>query len=119
MRIFLTGAEGFIGSKVLERLHAEGHRLSAAVRSVQEEKRLQALGIETVRGNLCDEIDLHAALKGHDAVIHCAAYVRLWGPRATFQGVNVELTKKLIAASQVAGIKRFIHMSTASVVLNE
>ena len=98
MKIFLTGAEGFIGSKVLERLHAEGHGLSAAVRSVQEEKRLQALGIETVRGNLCDEIDLHAALKGHDAVIHCAAYVRLWGPRATFQGVNVELTKKLIAA---------------------
>ena len=119
MKIFLTGAEGFIGSKVLERLHTEGHGLSAAVRSVQEEKRLQALGIETVRGNLCDEIDLHAALKGHDAVIHCAAYVRLWGPRATFQGVNVELTKKLIAASQVAGIKRFIHMSTASVVLNE
>ena len=43
MKIFLTGAEGFIGSKVLERLHAEGHGLSAAVRSVQEEKRLQAL----------------------------------------------------------------------------
>jgi len=52
MRIFITGAEGFIGRHALIRLSADGHRLTAAIRSAQEERRLKALGIETVRGNL-------------------------------------------------------------------
>jgi len=119
MRIFITGAEGFIGRHALIRLFADGHRLTAAIRSAQEEKRLQTLGIETVRGNLNEEIDLNVALSGHDAVVHCAAYVRLWGSPALFQVINIGLTKKLIEAATATGIKRFIHMSTASVVLNE
>jgi nucleoside-diphosphate-sugar epimerase len=119
MRIFITGAEGFIGRHALNRLFADGHRLTAAIRSVQEEKRLQTLGIETVRGNLNEEIDLNVALSGHDAVVHCAAYVHLWGSPAQFQETNIGLTKKLIEAARARDIKRFIHMSTASVVLNE
>jgi nucleoside-diphosphate-sugar epimerase len=119
MRIFITGAEGFIGRHALIRLFADGHRLTAAIRSVQEEKRLQTLGIETVRGNLNEEIDLNVALSGHDAVVHCAAYVSLWGSPAQFQETNIGLTKKLIEAARTTGIKRFIHMSMASVVLNE
>jgi nucleoside-diphosphate-sugar epimerase len=64
-------------------------------------------------------IDLNTALSGHDAVVHCAAHVTLWGSPALFQGINIGLTKKLIEAATATGIKRFIHMSTASVVLNE
>ena len=107
MRIFITGAEGFIGRHTLIRLFADGHRLTAAICSVKEEKRLQTLGIETVRGNLNEEIDLNVALSGHDAVVHCAAYVSLWGSPAQFQETNIGLTKKLIEAARSHRYKAF------------
>lgn len=117
MKIFLTGAGGFIGGHLIKRLSADGHSVTAIVRSLEDEDRLKSSGITVVRSNLLNPVDLANCLRGHDAVIHCAAYVRLWGQHQLFQDNNVRLTQTLILASQVVGIQRFIYMSAANVVM--
>lgn len=119
MKIFITGAGGFIGGHLLEHLHAAGHSVTGSARSTQAKTKLSTLGIKVVYGDLYRDVDLKRALAGHDAVIHCAAYVRLWGPARLFEEANVGLTQKLLEATKLAGVKRFVHMSTANVVMNQ
>lgn len=118
MKIFLTGASGFIGNHLIKRLTADGHLVTAVTRSLEDTNKLKTLGVAVVRCNLSDPIELANTLRGHDAVIHCAAYVQLWGSQQLFQDTNVGLTQALITASQAVGVQRFIYMSAASVVLN-
>jgi nucleoside-diphosphate-sugar epimerase len=118
MKIFLTGAGGFIGSHLIKHLSLDGHKVTGVVRSLEDEDKLKSAGMTVVRSNLFDPIDLSNSLSGHDVVIHCAAYVRLWGPQQLFQDSNVRLTQALIVASQALGIQRFIYMSAACVVMN-
>lgn len=118
MKIFLTGATGFIGGHLMQRLDADGHQVTGVVRSLENENKFKAARIAVVRGNLSNPFELADILRGHDAVIHCAAYVRLWGTQQLFQDSNIRLTQDLITASQAAGVRRFIYMSAASVVMN-
>jgi hypothetical protein len=54
MRVFLTGATGYIGNAVAERLRSAGHQLSALARSDAAAARLSAAGIEPIRGDFAD-----------------------------------------------------------------
>jgi nucleoside-diphosphate-sugar epimerase len=51
-----------------------------------------------------------------EAVIHCAAFVEQWGPRDAWKRFNVDGTTRMLAAARQAGVKRFIHISTESVL---
>jgi nucleoside-diphosphate-sugar epimerase len=70
MKVFLTGATGYIGSVVAEKLLQNGHQVIALARSENSVKKLQTLGIETVFGDLDDLSILTEAVKSVDAVIH-------------------------------------------------
>ncbi len=54
MRIFLTGATGYIGSAVLETLMRGGHQVTALVRHAGKARRMQKLGAKGVVGDLCN-----------------------------------------------------------------
>ncbi len=72
MRVFLTGATGFIGSRILPELIAAGHQVVGNTRSDAGARRLEAAGAEVHRGDLDDPVRLAGGAEGADAVIHTA-----------------------------------------------
>lgn len=72
MRIFLTGATGFIGSQIIPQLLAAGHKVLGLTRSDTGAKQLAAAGAEVHRGDLEDPATLRSGAEKADAVIHCA-----------------------------------------------
>lgn len=72
MRIFLTGASGFIGSRILPALQASGHQVIGLARSDTAAQTLKAAGVEVHRGTLDAPDSLLAGVEGADAVIHTA-----------------------------------------------
>src|SRR6187549_1961651 len=72
MKVFLTGATGYIGSAVTERLRAAGHEVSALARSDASAGKLAATGIRAVRGDFSDPRSITAAAREADGVISLA-----------------------------------------------
>jgi len=73
MKVFLTGATGYIGSTVAESLQTVGHQVIGLARSEQAAQSLEAVGIEVVRGDLHQPLKWIEALCQVDGVIHTAA----------------------------------------------
>lgn len=73
MRVFVTGATGYIGSVVVEKLSGSGHDVVALARSDESEEDLRTRGIEVARGDLRDAESLVDPCRAADAVIHLAA----------------------------------------------
>lgn len=114
MRIFVTGASGFVGGAATRKLLAEGHDVRAMSRSDRSDEAIRALGAAPVR---CDLESVRAADIGDaEAVLHCAAFVEQWGPPDAWRRFNVDGTRRMLAAAKEAGARRFIHISTESVL---
>ena len=119
MKIFLTGATGFVGSHFLKRLLSDGHEVICHIRSFSGIKTIEARGGSYWLGSLDDIEGLQTPLHDCDAVIHCAAYLKFWGPEKEFEEANIGITKNLLEAAKIARAKRFIFISAASVAMNE
>src|ERR1700690_671052 len=97
MRVFLTGATGFIGHHVAKALAAEGADLRLLTRKTSNLANLEGIPGETVVGDLSDPASLRFALQGCDAVVHGAADFRLWIPDpAAMYRSNVDGTRQLL-----------------------
>lgn len=112
MRVFLTGASGYVGSYVLRTLLEKGHTVRCLVRRSAEDLALTAEAIEPVVGDVTDPRSLEGALDQCDAVIHLVGILEEQ-PRkdVTFERIHVAGTKHVVDAAQAAGIARFVHMS--------
>lgn len=127
MRILVTGAAGFIGSHVAERLLADGHdvvlldgftdyyerwRKEANLAAARQHPRASFHELDLRRD------DLAPALDGVEAVIHLAAMPglpRSWVEMEAYTGCNLLATHRLLEASRASGVRRFLQISTSSV----
>lgn len=110
-RVLVTGASGVLGSGVAQALVAAGAHVTVLQRSASN-----IAGVREIRGSVTNTDDVSAAVDGVDAVIHIAAKVSVSGPLAEYEHVNVHGTKLLLTAAQRAGVQRWIHISSPSVV---
>jgi dihydroflavonol-4-reductase len=116
MKIFVTGATGFIGCRVAERLTHAGHELRCLVRGSSDATHLEELGATTIVGDLLDEASLRAGMGGCDAAIDVAAAYAFWHRDAsTFEAVNVRGTRNVMVAALDAGVSKVVHVSTLAV----
>lgn len=113
---FVTGASGFIGGKLTERLLADGRPVRVLSRRPLPE--LAARGAEVILGDLHDRAALARGCQGADTVFHVAGRVGVWGPADDFFRVNVEGTRHVIAACRDAKVPRLVYTSSPSVVYN-
>lgn len=110
--VLVTGANGFVGSHILEALQGQNVRLIAACRNKQ---KLPAWYAGEIRqGDLRDPHYLAALLEGVDIVCHAAAWTSLWGHAKESQSLNLEPSLKLLDACVEAKIERFLFVSTTS-----
>jgi nucleoside-diphosphate-sugar epimerase len=110
MRIFVTGASGFVGGAATRKFVADGHDVTAMSRSERSDEAIRAMGAAPVR---CDLESVRAVdIAGAEAVLHCAAFVEQWGPADAWRRFNVDGTARMLAAGREAGAGRFIHIGT-------
>ncbi|MDR5000112.1 complex I NDUFA9 subunit family protein [Brevibacillus parabrevis] len=119
MKVFLTGATGFVGKGVLDRLIAEGYDtvcLSRPGRADSKGKLLPEVtgsgSVTEVAGDILDAESLKTAMAGCDAVIHLVGIIREQpGKGITFSRIHVDGTRNVLEAAKLHGVKRFVHMS--------
>ena len=128
MKVFVTGATGFVGHHVARALAAEGAELRLLVRRTSNLKNLEGIRGETHVGDLLEPESLRAGLEGCDAVVHVAADYRLWIRDAkSMYRANVDGTRELLRLAREAGVARFVytssvatmHFRTDGLVINE
>ena len=115
MRVLVTGASGFIGSHIVERLVAAGDSVRAFVRPTSDVSFLREMGVELLVGDITDAATLPPAMDGVEAVYHAAAAVTDWGPWRLFRSVTIEGTRNVLEAAARADVGRFLHVSTDGV----
>jgi dihydroflavonol-4-reductase len=115
MKVFLTGATGFVGHHVAHALAANGAKLRMLVRKTSNLTNLEGIPGDTDVGDLARPETYAPALSGCDAVVHVAADYRLWirDPEAMYCA-NVEGTRDLLKLARDAGIKRFVYTSSVA-----
>ena len=114
MKALVTGGGGFLGGAIARLLCDRGDCVRSFSR--QSHPRLDALGVEQVRGDLADPAAVSAAAAGCDVVFHVAAKAGVWGRWADYHRANVVGTENVIAACRANGVRRLVFTSSPSVV---
>eukprot|EP01035_Chromulina_nebulosa_P009029 gene9028-12205_t len=103
----MTGGTGFVGARLIQQALDAGHELRALTRRPQAARP----GLHWIEGALDDSASLAVLVEGADAVIHVAGVVNA-PDRAGFAAGNIAGTEAMLAATEAAGIRRFVHVSS-------
>jgi dihydroflavonol-4-reductase len=115
MRVFVSGANGFIGSHLCRRLVEIGVEVRGLVRAGSDKRLLDGVPVEVVEGDILDRRSLDLAMAGCDQVFHTAATVRFFvRDESAMWRTNVDGTRNVLEAARAANVKRFVHTSTVA-----
>jgi NADH dehydrogenase len=112
MKVFVTGATGFVGREIVRQLLDAGHIVRCLVRPDSEKKLVSAENLDIRHGDATDPSSLEGLLQGCDGVIHLIGIIREFpGKGITFEKLNFEAAANLVRAAEAQGVERFVHMS--------
>jgi dihydroflavonol-4-reductase len=115
VRVFITGATGFVGGHVAKAYAAEGAILRLLTRQTSRLDSLAGIDAEMVTGDLREPEKLRSALTGCDALVHVAADYRLWvrDPDQMY-AANVAGTRELLKLAREVGVQRVVYTSSVA-----
>ncbi len=114
--VAVTGATGFLGSHLCERLISEGYKVAILARDQEKANKFEGRVVKTVIGDIADEKAIAELVSGVDMVIHLVSNFRTAsGPPESYHHINVDGTETVLEAAKTAGVKRFVHCSTIGV----
>lgn len=111
----VTGATGFIGGHLTERLVRDGYQVRCLVRASSDTAALERLDVELAVGDLTTPHTLARAVEGCRYVFHCGAMVSDWATPREVSLVNVAGTRGLLNACAGSSVRRLVHFSTTDV----
>jgi dihydroflavonol-4-reductase len=115
VKVFVTGATGFVGSHVAQELSRHGADLRILIRSSSNLANLEGITAETVVGDLLQVDALRSALSGCDVVMHVAADYRLWvTDPEKMHTTNVTGTRELLRLAREQGVPRVVYTSSVA-----
>jgi nucleoside-diphosphate-sugar epimerase len=116
MNIFISGATGYIGSKLAIRLAEAGHNVHAIYRSFPKTKVITHKNIKLFKGDILDAKSIVDAMKGCDQVYHVAAFAKVWekDPSNIYR-MNIEGAMNVVKAAIDERVKKIVVTSTAGV----
>ena len=115
MKVFVTGATGFIGGYVARQLRDRGDEVVCLVRNPEKASKLDELGCTLASGDLGDREALRTAMEGCDGVIHAAAVYEVGIPKSQHPAMyeaNVVGTENVLQAAKGAGVAKIVYVST-------
>ena len=115
----VTGGSGLVGGRLIEMLRQDGWQVRAIGRSSEALQRVESLGAVPVHADLEDETALRAALQDCTTVFHAAALFKMWGSEDEFNRANVEGTRRLLTVARSMGVRGFVQIGAAAVVMGE
>jgi dihydroflavonol-4-reductase len=115
MKVFLTGATGFIGGNLARKLVGRGYKVRALVRRGCSLKFIEDINLELVEGDLLDEPSLERGMTGCKALFHTAALYTFWSPNSkVIYDTNVLGTKNVFLAAKNTNIEKIVYTSSES-----
>ena len=111
MRVLVTGASGFLGSHVAERLAEGGASVRLLLRRTSDLSFLGDLQYERAEGDVRQPASLAAAMAGVEAVVHAAGLISARS-EAEYRAVNEAGTRAVVDAALGAGVRRFVYVSS-------
>jgi nucleoside-diphosphate-sugar epimerase/predicted dehydrogenase len=112
-RVLVTGASGFLGGRLVERLAQDGVAVRATTRLISRTRELP--GVEWVECDLTRQDDVRRAVAGMHSIYHCAGMVGPPGSLEDYERANVGATMELAHAAREAWVDRLVYLSSLSV----
>jgi len=113
MKVFVTGATGFIGKNTVNRLIKSGHECICLVRSTSKKDALEKIGCQFVNGDITDRESLTKGMQGCESVINLANLYSYWEPDVSlYEKINIDGTRNVMESAWASGMKKVIHVSS-------
>ena len=114
MKIFITGATGYIGSKLALRLADAGHTVHALCRSKSNALSIEHKNIKIFEGDILNKKSIEDAMKSCEQVYHLATYTSVWAKNPkTYFDINIQGAINVLNTAIVSGVRKIVYTSTA------
>jgi nucleoside-diphosphate-sugar epimerase len=115
MIYYVTGATGFLGGRVVEKLLESGEKVIAFGRNLDILKKFDEMGADVVQAELTDRRALEETIPKGACIIHCAGLAAPWAKDANYFKSNVIGSQLIASVALEKEVSRFIHISTANI----